>query len=176
MTREEIFKIIDGYNQSFAEKVLNEEEREEMVAIWYKKLEAEIAFCLGVDQDEYWDRLFKRMASLIDLPVLELKRLYVKDEALDNLFVLANEIRGIDYNKCVDSEIMIDGEKYNSYKESINNNMKLVKYFNFDKANEYYREMTANLEYIYTNDIEKASDKIKKYYDYIKENKPSKTK
>ena len=166
MEREKVLKIIDNYNRLFAEKVKAEKEREELVSSWYKSLEKEMAFYLGINKDEEWKKFFQFLEERINKSNEEIKRIYLHDDAYIKIIKLRAAIEKIAFEKCRNINIVVD---CNQYISELNDNIKLVRSFNLIRVKDIVENITANIEFIVTGDINKASLTVKNYYKFVNE-------
>ena len=168
MTRTEVINKINDYNRLFYEKTKDEEEAYEISKSWYEILEDNMAVYLGINHDDAWNEFFERIEKMLELPSDSLKRQLLKDKALEELIDLKEEIEELASKKCLDNSISLDSIQYNKYKEQMDEIINRVRPFNIEIVDDYKKDILANLEYLITSDIEKASDSVKTFNELIK--------
>jgi hypothetical protein len=149
------------------DKIKADAEQAKLIYEW----DGEVNFYSNFYDDGY-EKLKKFMDLYQNLPLDEIKKEWIKDEAYENVLKIYDKI----INYCME---MISTQKYVVSKEEISlilfelsNNMNKVQSYNLDDAIRKKEDILNNLNFLETNNINVASDYVKNYnYIFNRNNK-----
>lgn len=157
-------EIINNYYELFKKKIGDIPEKDELFDRWMKELEKQYYYYLVMEDESYWERLVEYANKILEESIYDIKRSYITDPYLDELYGMYFRIKKLSYQKVLDSNITITSDEYDNLVEVAKKNAELVKEFNKEDAMMYLDSIIKNIKYILTDRIEEADSAIKNFY------------
>lgn len=156
--------VLNNYYELFKKKIGDIPEKEELLDRWMNELEKQYYYYLVMEDESYWERLVEYANKILEESIYDIKRSYITDPYLDELYGMYFRIKKLSCQKVLGSNIHISSRRYNHSIEVAKKNSELVKEFNKEDAMMYLDSIIKNIKYILTDRIEEADSSIKNFY------------